>query len=159
MLQNIEDMPSVNILRMGVKFKPPTLVIQYANGDGDGSGRQFRKRSMPIRGLSKLSDSYDEAEKLKKRHEKHLGGVPTVRVEKFLRLLQETMKGRTVAEALDAIKMDFSINFDEDMNKLGDRELKRRKELMDLNFDKNRVKVGDPDFVYDKQVLLIDFAF
>ncbi len=81
------------------------------------------------------------------------------------------MKGRSVTQALEAIKMDFrldfntianyvvatfhfSINFDEDMNKLSDRELKRRKELMDLNFERNRVKVGDPDFVYDKQVCL-----
>jgi hypothetical protein len=48
--------------------------------------------------------------------------------------------------------MDFSINFNEDMNKLDDRDLKRRKELMDLNFHKNQIKLGDPGFVYDKQV-------
>ena len=62
------------------------------------------------------------------------------------------MKGKSVSEALQAIKMEFSINPEEDMNKLSDRELKRRKELMDFNFQKNQVKAGDPDFVYDKQV-------
>ena len=86
------------------------------------------------------------------RHEKYLSELSTVRIEKFLRLLQETMRGLGVAEALEAIKMDFSINFDEDMNRLDDRQLRRRKELMDVNFHKNQVKVGDPGFVYDKQV-------
>ena len=62
------------------------------------------------------------------------------------------MKGKTVNEALEAIKKEFSLNLDEDMNKLSDRELQRRKELMDFNFQKNQVKAGDPDFVYDKQV-------
>ncbi len=107
---------------------------------------------MPIRGLNKTSDCYADAEKLKKRHEKFLGGIATVRLEKLLRLLQETMKGVSVEKALEVINKDFSIDFDEDMNKLSDRDLKRRKELMDVNFNKNRVRVGDPEFVYDKQV-------
>jgi len=38
------------------------------------------------------------------------------------------------------------------MNRLSDKDLKRRKELMDLQFEKNRVQVGDPNFIYDKQV-------
>lgn len=38
------------------------------------------------------------------------------------------------------------------MNRLSDRDLRRRKELMEVNFQRNQVKVGDPDFVYDKQV-------
>lgn len=63
------------------------------------------------------------------------------------------MKGKSVQEALEAIKTEFSLNLEEDMNKLSDRELQRRKELMDLNFQKNQIKAGDPDFVYDKQVI------
>jgi centrosomal protein CEP19 len=135
-------------LRLGVRFNPPTLVLHYSTE----GGTQHRIRTMPIRDLGKGSDCYAEALKLKKRHEKFLGVLPTVRVEKFVRLLQETMRGKSVAEALEAIKMDFSINLEEDMNKLSDRDLQRRKELMDLNFERNRVKSGDPGFVYDKQV-------
>jgi hypothetical protein len=70
-------------LQLGVRFKPPTLVLQYtvaANG-------VTRQRSMPIRGLSKSSDCYDEAERMKNRHEMYLGGLPTVRIEKFIRYL------------------------------------------------------------------------
>jgi hypothetical protein len=38
------------------------------------------------------------------------------------------------------------------MNKLSEKDLRRRKELMDINFQKNQIKFGDPGFVYDKQV-------
>ena len=134
-------------LRMGVKFNPPTVILLYSQ-----NGRGTRKRSMPLRDFSKTSDCYQHAERLKKRHEIYLKEVATVRIEKFVRLLQETMKGKTISEALDAVKMEFSINFDEDMNKLSDRDLQRRKELMDINFQKNQIKHGDPGFVYDKQV-------
>ena len=89
---------------------------------------------------------------MKTRHEKYLGQLPTVRIEKFLRVLQETTHGKSLDEALKDIEKDFTISHLEDMNKLSDEQLQRRKELMDINFEKNRVKFGDPDFVYDKQV-------
>ena len=144
----LKKMNNIRPIRLGVRFKPPTLLLQYELTDSN----RFRRRFMPIRQLGKSSDPYSEAQKLKKRHEKYLKSLPTVTVEKFLRLLQETMKGKSVKEALECIKMEFSINFDEDMNKLSDRELQRRKELMDMNFNKNQIKQGDPEFVYDKQV-------
>lgn len=75
-----------------------------------------------------------------------------MKINASIRLLQDTMKGKTLAEALASAKMDFSINFDEDMNKLSDQELQRRKELMDVTFQKKQIKAGDPNFVYDKQV-------
>ncbi len=114
---------------------------------------------MPVRGLTRSSDCYSEAQGLRRRHDKYLGQVPAVRIEKFLRILQETMKGKTLDEALDAVKRDFAIDFDEDMNKLSDAELQRRKELMDLNFSKNQIKVGDPDFVWDKKVVEIKATY
>jgi len=125
---------SVEALRLGVTFRPPNLLLLYK----DGSGRT-RRRRMPLTGLSKSSDAYAEAQILKERHNRFLGSLPAVRVEKFLRLLQETMKGRTLTEALVAVRREFAIDFDEDMNKLSDRDLQRRKEIMDLNFKKNQV--------------------
>ena len=44
--------------------------------------------------LTKNSDCYKEAEQLKKRHAKFLALISTVRIEKFVRILQETMKGK-----------------------------------------------------------------
>ena len=41
---------------------------------------------------------------------------------------------------------------EDDLNKLDDYELDKRKADMDKDFEKNRVKPGDADFVYDKEV-------
>ena len=68
------------------------------------------------------------------------------------------MLGASLEEAKRDVEKEFTINFDEDMNLLSDKDLKRRKELMDLQFEKNRVQVDDPNFIYDKQVR-DDFQF
>ena len=104
------------------------------------------------RDITRNTDCYVLAEKLKKRHDKFLGTVSTIQIEKVLRLLQITMTGKSLSEAISQLEREFMINFDEDMNLLSDKDLRRRKELMDLQFEKNRVQVGDPEFVYDKQV-------
>ena len=98
------------------------------------------------------------AQKIKRRHDKALFSVPAVQIEKVLRLLQITMLGASLEEAKRDVEKEFTINFDEDMNLLSDKDLKRRKELMDLQFEKNRVQVDDPNFIYDKQVR-DDFQF
>ena len=68
------------------------------------------------------------------------------------------MLGKSLDEAKKDVEKEFTINFDEDMNLLSDKDLKRRKELMDLQFQKNRVQLGDPDFIYDKQVCSNQYA-
>ena len=104
------------------------------------------------RELSRNSDCYSLAQKIKRRHDKVLGNIAAVQIEKVLRLVQITMLGKSLDEAKKDVEKEFSINFEEDMNRLSDKDLKRRKELMDLQFEKNRVQVGDPNFIYDKQV-------
>ena len=107
-----------------------------------------------LREITRNSDCYSLAQRIKKRHEKALSTVPVVQIEKLLRLLQITMLGASLNKALQEIENEFTINFEEDMNLLSDKDLKRRKELMDLQFEKNRIQVGDPSFIYDKQVCL-----
>ena len=102
--------------------------------------------------MSRNSDCYSLAQKIKRRHDKVLGSIAAVQIEKVLRLVQITMLGKSLDEAKKDVEKEFSINFEEDMNRLSDKDLKRRKELMDLQFEKNRVQVGDPNFIYDKQV-------
>ena len=137
---------NVTALKMGVKCNPPSLVFQYK------IMKTTKIRTMPVRDLTKNTDCYKLAKQMKARHEKYLTGIPNVRIEKFLRILQETMQGKNLTDALKAIEDDFAISHLEDMNKLSDEQLQRRKELMDINFERNRVKFGDPDYVYDKQV-------
>ncbi|XP_023332792.1 uncharacterized protein LOC111704703 isoform X2 [Eurytemora carolleeae] len=69
-----------------------------------------------------------------------------------IRLIQEHMKGNSKEQGLENIRKEFELNPGEDLNKLSDKELRRRKEIMDLSFEKNNIKKGDPGFVYDKKV-------
>lgn len=54
--------------------------------------------------------------------------------------------------SLDGIRKEESIDPDEDLNKLDDKELAKRKNLMDELFEKNRKKKDDPDFEYNVEV-------
>ncbi|XP_023708063.1 centrosomal protein of 19 kDa [Cryptotermes secundus] len=74
------------------------------------------------------------------------------KVEKMLRVLQEHMKGTELLEAVQIVSKEFSVGSDEDLNKLGDDVLRRKKEIMDQTFKKNQIKPQDPEFVYDKQI-------
>ena len=95
------------------------------------------------------------AQKIKKRHDNVLATIATVQIEKLLRLLQITMIGKPLEEAVNEVNREFTIDFEEDMNTLSDKDLKRRKELMQLQFEKNQIQVGDPNFIYDKQVKML----
>ena len=143
-------------LKLGLKLSGPSLVLLYRDEAATGLFSKqegvLRQRTMPIRGLTTKSDCSEAASRLRRRHEKYLGVVSNVRVERVLRVCQLAMSGHKLEEAVAAAEAEFTVNPAEDMNALNDRDLKRRKELMDLAFEKNRVKVGDPTFVYDKQV-------
>lgn len=148
------DRDHLTALKLGLVFNPPTLVLVYEQDHVLTSKprRQKRKRSMPVRDLTKQSDCGQAAQRLKKRHEKYLSTVPNIRLEKLVRMLQLAMTGLSMDEAVKKAKTEFTLDLGENMNALSDQDLRRRKELMDLAFEKNHVTVGDPDFVYDKQV-------
>lgn len=55
--------------------------------------------------------------------------VPGVRLEKMLRILQQTLKGRTVDEAVTIISQEYNIDPNQDLNKLSDEQLAKKKEV------------------------------
>lgn len=63
-------------------------------------------------------------------------------------ILRDHMKGLSLEESLASFRLDPA----QDLNKLDDDELARKKGKMDELFDKNRKKKDDPDFVYDVEV-------
>ena len=65
MEQYYNAMATVTPIQMGVKFKPPSLILSYTSSGDEHT--KVRRRSMPIRGLGKNSDCYAEAEKMKSR--------------------------------------------------------------------------------------------
>ena len=48
--------------------------------------------------------------------------------------------------------MDHNVDGEEDLNKLDDEELRKKKLAMEETFDRNKILPGHPDYVYDKEV-------
>lgn len=75
-------------------------------------------------------------------------GVSQSQLEKLHIILQDHMQGFSLEHSLAS----FHVDPDEDLNKLDDEELSRKKGQMDKVFEKNRKHKDDPDFVYDLEV-------
>lgn len=94
------------------------------------------------------------AEQLKNnpRHKPYLEGVSLRQLQKLYSLLRGHLQGQSLAESLQKFQQEETIDPEEDMNKLDDKELAKRKSIMDELFEKNRKKKDDPDFVYNIEV-------
>jgi len=66
-------------------------------------------------------------------------------------MIQDKLKGLDPSPPC-LYKPTMKVNPDEDLNKLDDVELKKRKAAMDIDFEKHRLKPGDDGFEYDKEV-------
>ncbi|KAM7012039.1 centrosomal protein of 19 kDa [Tautogolabrus adspersus] len=132
--------------RCGVQFSPPSIVLIYQHKDT----KHVRKRIIPVRNFSKYSDCSLAAEGLKNnpRHRDYLDSVSHRQLEKLHIVLRDHMKGFSLEHSLASFRLDP----EEDLNKLDDGELTRRKEQMDELFEKNRRHKDDPDFVYDLEM-------
>jgi centrosomal protein CEP19 len=135
--------------KCGIRFSPPALILVY---EDKLRKNKLRKRIMPIRNFRTNSSVSFVAQDLKLRHAKIMQSISTIQVEKMLRLLQEHMKGIELPEAVQIVSKEFFVGSDEDLNKLEDDVLRRKKEIMDQTFIKNHIKPDDPEFVYDKQI-------
>ncbi|KAM6160448.1 centrosomal protein of 19 kDa isoform 1-T2 [Erethizon dorsatum] len=136
--------------KCGIRFQPPAIILIYEN-EVKGKNRQ---RIMPVRNFSKFSDCTRAAEQLKNnpRHRSYLEQVPPKQLEKLFTLLRGHLCGQSLAATMEQIQRETTIDPEEDMNKLDDKELARRKSIMDELFEKNQKKKDDPDFVYDIEV-------
>lgn len=94
------------------------------------------------------------AEQLKNnpRHKAYLEGVSLRQLKKLYSLLRGHLGGESLAQSLEKLRQEETIDPEEDLNKLDDKELAKRKSIMDELFEKNRKKKDDPDFVYDIEV-------
>ncbi|KAM5165525.1 centrosomal protein of 19 kDa [Mantella aurantiaca] len=135
--------------KCGIRFEPPAIVLVYEKTEG-----KTRQRIMPIRNFSKFSDCSRAAEHLKNnpRHKQYLEQVSMKQLERLYKLLRGHLKGESLAESLDGIQKEEIIDPEEDLNKLDDKELAKKKSIMDELFEKNRKKKDDPDFEYNVEV-------
>ncbi|XP_066445430.1 centrosomal protein of 19 kDa [Eleutherodactylus coqui] len=135
--------------KCGVRFEPPAIILVYEQEEG-----KHRQRIMPIRNFSKFSDCSRAAEQLQNnpRHRQYLEGVSLEQLVRFYRLLKAHLNGESLDVSLNTIRREETIDPDEDLNKLDDRELAKRKSIMNELFEKNRKKKDDPDFEYNVEV-------
>ncbi|XP_044886241.1 centrosomal protein of 19 kDa [Mauremys mutica] len=136
--------------KCGIRFQPPSVILIYEDKNKD----RARQRIMPIRNFSKFSDCSRAAEQLKNnpRHKAYLQGVSLQQLQKLYSLLRCHLQGKSLAQSLEQIQQEETIDPEEDLNKLDDKELAKRKSIMDELFEKNRKKKDDPDFTYNVEV-------
>lgn len=110
----------------------------------------MRKRIIPVRNFSKCSDCCMAAERMKHhiRHRAYLESVSLGQLERLHIVLRDHMQGHSLEHTLASLRLDP----EEDLNKLDDEELARKKAQMDKLFERNRRRKDDPDFVYDLEV-------
>ncbi|XP_068174536.1 centrosomal protein of 19 kDa [Antennarius striatus] len=132
--------------RCGVQFNPPSIVLIYEHRES----KTVRKRIIPVRNFSKYSDHRIAAEALKNhpRHRDYLEGVSHSQLEKLHVILRDHLQGFSLEHSLAS----FDIDPNEDLNKLDDEELARKKGQMDELFERNRKHKDDPSFVYDLEM-------
>ncbi|XP_053178814.1 centrosomal protein of 19 kDa [Scomber japonicus] len=132
--------------RCGVQFSPPAIVLIYQHKDTN----KVRKRIIPVRNFSKCSDYSTAAERLKNhpRHRDYLESVSQSQLERLHIILRDHMQGFSLEHSLASFQLDP----DQDLNKLDDDELARKKGQMDRLFERNQRCKDDPDFVYDLEV-------
>ena len=125
----------------GVKFDPPALVLYYVvNATG-----KVHRRSMPLRNFSVKTNVDEMAANLKSgKHERYLENIPAEQIQRLLSKIKEQLPEK---------EDDTSPNMEvEDLNKLSDNELNKKKAEMDEVFEEHRVKPGDEGFQYDVEV-------
>lgn len=134
----------MTLKKYGLRLKPPAIIIYYETSSGS-----LRKCIMPVRNFRKNSNIDTVAEQFKQRHSKVLNNVPKYRIEKLFRILQECFKGIPLDQSVEKIQKEFSLDSDEDLNKVDENVLKRKKELMNETFITSQKSPGDPDYMYD----------
>ncbi|KAM9848776.1 centrosomal protein of 19 kDa [Aulostomus maculatus] len=132
--------------RCGVQFSPPAIVLLYENKQTN----KVRKRVIPVRNFSKYSDYSVAAERLKNhpRHKDYLENVSQSQLERLHIILRDHLQGFSLEHSLAS----FHVDPEEDLNKLDNEELSRKKGQMDKLFERNRTHRDDPNFVYDVEV-------
>ena len=129
------SLPDYQPKRLGLKFDPPTIVLEYLV---PSTGKLYHHR-MKVRNLTASSNLSAILEHLKQRHALYFNNkIADDQIIGLLRRLQDSVKPSVDYETLN-------------LNKLTPEEVQKHKDKMDVLFRQNQMKPGDPGFVYDVQ--------
>ncbi len=109
---------------------------------------------MPLRNFSKMSyvDRFASDLRSCPRNSKYVKNVPQPQLLRMLTIIKDKLNGMSLEASLARNNEMDKINPEEDLNKVDEETLKRKKLQMDNEFERNRKKPGDPDFQYDVEV-------
>ncbi|XP_064639232.1 centrosomal protein of 19 kDa-like [Lineus longissimus] len=150
MLFSTMSSPQYKLKKCGIKYNPPSIILDYVVSK---SGK-LRRRTMPLRNFSKWSSVEQCAKDLRgnPRHARYLENLPQSQLLKMIQLIHDKLNGIALQESLKKSEVLNMVDPDEDLNKVDDDVLKRKKAIMNETFEKNQKKPGDPDFTYEVEV-------
>jgi hypothetical protein len=87
-------------IKLGVKFEPPSIILVYRERG------KLRRRVIPAKNIDILTDVPVYAESFKKdaKYRKFFDRISLAKIEKVVFILQDNMKGYTLAESLQRAK-------------------------------------------------------
>lgn len=140
----------IEVKRCGVKFSPPAIVINYLIKD---SGKMHR-RTMPLRKFNKNSSVDATVDEILQnpKHNKYLKCMPKFQLYRLIAIIRDKLSGMSLEDSLAKNDEIDKVDPEEDLNKVDDEVLKRKKSVMEETFEKNLKKPGDPDYQYDIQM-------
>ena len=138
------------LMKCGVKFDPPALVMSYK----DWKTGKLRQRSMPLRNFSKNSSVSRTIDDLNSnlRHAQFIRLVPVAQLQRLVTIIKDKMSGLSLEASIARNNAMETIDPDENLNKVDEETLQRKKLTMDTSFEKHRKRPGDPDFQYNVEV-------
>ena len=141
---------TLQLLKCGVCFNPPTLVITYK----DWKSSKLRRRSMPLRSFNKNSSVESTIQDLREntRHARFVQLLSEAQLHRLLTIMKDKLNGLSLEASIARNNDIDTLRPDEDLNKVDQETLVRKKLLMDSTFEKNRKRLGDPDFEYNVEV-------
>lgn len=141
---------TLQLLKCGVRFEPPALVITYK----DWKSSKLRRRSMPLRSFSKNSKVETVVRELREnpRHTRFVQLLTEAQLHRLLTITKDKLSGLSLEASIARNNDIDTVRPDEDLNKVDQETLVRKKLRMDSSFEKNRKQLGDADFEYNVEV-------
>ena len=145
------DSNSINILKCGVRFEPPALVIIYQE---QNNGGKLRRHTIPLRRFNKHSDVTAVVEELgaSGHYVVFIKRLPTFQLHRLLSILRDKLSGLSLEASVVRNNELDTIQPDEDLNTVEQEVLIRKKLHMDSVFDNNRICPSSPNFIYDVDI-------
>ncbi|KAK7479021.1 hypothetical protein BaRGS_00029782 [Batillaria attramentaria] len=141
---------TLQLLKCGVRFDPPALVITYK----DWKANKLRRRTMPLRNFNKNSNIESTIKDLKEnpRHNRFVQLLSMAQFHRLLSIIKDKLSGLSLEASIARNNDMDTVRADEDLNKVDSETLVRKKLQMDSTFEKNKKQPGDPDFQYNVEV-------